>query len=91
VKSDTCTTSGTSVHDMQQARDLYRRQHGMRTFARNFVEILMVATARSRIPADARPVPLQVPPAALPGVVARHRTHGGFDVAGVGHGAVELR
>jgi hypothetical protein len=40
------------------------------TFARNFVEILTVVTARSRIPADARPVPLQVPPAALPGVVA---------------------
>jgi len=40
------------------------------TFGRNFVEILTVVTDRSRIPEDARPVPLQVPPAALPGVVA---------------------
>lgn len=40
------------------------------TFGRNFVELLTLVTDRSRIPEDARPVPLHVPPAALPGVVA---------------------
>ncbi len=40
------------------------------TFGRNFVDLLTLVTDRSRIPEDARPVPLHVPPAALPGVVA---------------------
>ncbi len=39
------------------------------TFARNFVEIMAVVTPESHLSADARPIPLQVPPAALPQVV----------------------
>ncbi|GAC1475279.1 MAG: VOC family protein [Ktedonobacteraceae bacterium] len=39
-------------------------------FSRNFVEILAVVTAESHIPDDAHPVQLQVPPSALPQVVA---------------------
>lgn len=37
--------------------------------ARNFVEIMAVVTEESPLPDDARPIPLQVPPAALPHVV----------------------
>src|SRR5947209_8320362 len=39
-------------------------------FARNFVEIMAVVTADRHLPDDARPIPLQVSPAALPRVVA---------------------
>lgn len=39
-------------------------------FARNFVEIMAVVTEESHLPDDARPIPLQVSPAALPRVVA---------------------
>lgn len=39
-------------------------------FARNFVEIMAVVTEESRLSNDAHPIPLQVPPAALPMVVA---------------------
>ncbi len=38
-------------------------------FVRNFVEIMAVVTADSHLPDDAHPIPLQVPPAALPRVV----------------------
>ena len=38
-------------------------------FARNFVEIMAVVSEESRLPADAQPIPLQVPPEALPRVV----------------------
>ncbi len=38
-------------------------------FARNFVEIMAVVTEESRLPDDGQPIPLQVPPAALPHVV----------------------
>jgi catechol 2,3-dioxygenase-like lactoylglutathione lyase family enzyme len=40
------------------------------TFARNFVEIVAVVTEGSHLPEDAHPIPLQVPPDALPAVVA---------------------
>ena len=40
------------------------------TFARNFVEIMAVVTEESRLSADAHPIPLQVPPAALPRMIA---------------------
>lgn len=39
-------------------------------FVRNFVEIMAVVTEESHLPDDARPIPLQVSPAALPAVVA---------------------
>lgn len=39
------------------------------SFARNFVEIMTVVNAESHLPEDARPIPLQVPAAALPQVV----------------------
>lgn len=39
------------------------------TFARNFVEIMGVVTEDSHLSDDAYPIPLQVPPAALPRVV----------------------
>lgn len=39
------------------------------TFARNFVEIMAVVTEESHLPDDARPIPLQIPPAALPRVI----------------------
>ena len=39
-------------------------------FARNFVEIMAVVTEESHLSDDAHPIPLQVPPAALPRVVA---------------------
>lgn len=39
------------------------------TFMRNFVEIMAVVTQESHLPLDAHPIPLQVPPAALPQVV----------------------
>ena len=39
------------------------------TFARNFVEIMAVVTEETHLPDDARPIPLQVPPAALPQVI----------------------
>lgn len=39
------------------------------TFVRNFVEILAVITEESHLSDDAHPIPLQVPPAALPRVV----------------------
>ena len=39
------------------------------TFARNFVEIMAVVTEESHLPDDARPILLQIPPAALPRVV----------------------
>ena len=39
------------------------------TFARNFVEIMAVVTEESHLSDDAQPIPLQVPPAALPHVV----------------------
>jgi hypothetical protein len=38
-------------------------------FARNFVEVMAVVTQESHLPDDAHPIPLQVPPDALPGVV----------------------
>jgi catechol 2,3-dioxygenase-like lactoylglutathione lyase family enzyme len=38
-------------------------------FARNFVEIMAVVTEESHLPVDAHPIPLQVPPAALPQVI----------------------
>ncbi|HET9919171.1 MAG TPA: VOC family protein [Ktedonobacteraceae bacterium] len=38
-------------------------------FARNFVEVMAVVTEESQLPDDALPIPLQVPPAALPHVV----------------------
>lgn len=38
-------------------------------FARNFVEIMAVVTEESHLSDDAHPIPLQVPPAALPHVV----------------------
>lgn len=40
------------------------------SFARNFVEIMAVVTQESHLPDDAHPIPLQVPPEALPRVVA---------------------
>jgi catechol 2,3-dioxygenase-like lactoylglutathione lyase family enzyme len=39
------------------------------SFARNFVEIMAIVTEESHLPDDAHPIPLQVPPAALPRVV----------------------
>jgi catechol 2,3-dioxygenase-like lactoylglutathione lyase family enzyme len=39
------------------------------SFARNFVEIMAVVTEESHLPLDSHPIPLQVPPAALPSVV----------------------
>lgn len=39
-------------------------------FARNFVEVMAVVTEASHLPDDAHPIPLQVPPGALAGVVA---------------------
>jgi catechol 2,3-dioxygenase-like lactoylglutathione lyase family enzyme len=39
------------------------------TFVRNFVEIMAVVTQESHLPEDAHPIPLQVPPDALPQVV----------------------
>ena len=39
------------------------------TFVRNFVEIMAVVSEESHLPDDAHPIPLQVPPAALPRVV----------------------
>jgi catechol 2,3-dioxygenase-like lactoylglutathione lyase family enzyme len=39
------------------------------SFARNFVEITAVVTQESHLPPDARPIPLRVPPEALPRVV----------------------
>lgn len=38
-------------------------------FVRNFVEVMAVVTEESQLPDDALPIPLQVPPAALPHVV----------------------
>lgn len=35
-------------------------------FARNFVEIMAVVTEESRLPEEAQPIPLQVPPALFP-------------------------
>ncbi len=39
------------------------------TFVRNFVEIMAIVTEESHLPDDATPIPLRVPPAALPHVV----------------------
>ena len=39
------------------------------SFVRNFVEIMAVVTEESHLPDDAHPIPLQVPPAALPRVI----------------------
>jgi catechol 2,3-dioxygenase-like lactoylglutathione lyase family enzyme len=39
-------------------------------FVRNFVEVMALATEESHLPDDAQPIPLQVPPGALAGVVA---------------------
>ena len=39
------------------------------SFARNFIEIMAVVNAESHLPEDARPIPLQIPPAALPRVI----------------------
>jgi catechol 2,3-dioxygenase-like lactoylglutathione lyase family enzyme len=39
------------------------------SFARNFVEVMAVVTEESHLPDDAHPIPLQVPPGALAGVV----------------------
>jgi catechol 2,3-dioxygenase-like lactoylglutathione lyase family enzyme len=87
---------GHVVHDIEQARKLYRRLGFLCTapaypmlsrkegepatpfgaanthanFARNFVEIMAVVTEESHLSEDAHPIPLQVPPAALPMVIA---------------------
>ncbi len=99
---------GHVVHDIEQARELYRRLGFLCstlayptlsrstggpakpfgaanmhvTFARNFVEIMAVVTQESHLPADATPIPLQVPPAALPQVVENiERTIGKLSVS----------
>lgn len=40
------------------------------SFARNFIEIMTVVTEKSHLSEDAHPIPLQVPPAALPAAIA---------------------